>query len=76
MIYKNVSIEGPNGIIRSGRGSNSKASNKVSNKDGNEIAHLKGYTYKGCFRDAWERVFRLKSSSDNMTNKVNYRLLL
>ena len=72
VIYKNVSIEGPNGIIRSGSGANSKASNKVSNKWDNDITDLEGYTYKGCFRDAWEdRVFRLKSNSHNMTNKVN-----
>lgn len=59
VIYKNVSIEGPNGTVRSG--------NKASKKKGNS----EGYTYKGCFRDTWkDRVFPSMSTSNNMTAEV------
>ena len=61
VIYKNVSIEGPNGTIRSG----------ITDSQDNGKAQLEGYTYKGCFRDTSEdSVFDLRSSGDTMTIKV------
>lgn len=78
VIYKNVSIEGPNGIIRSGSMADSEPSEK-ENKDkrddngnkGTYVAEVKGYSYKGCFRDdRGDRLFRFESRSDKMTNKV------
>ena len=61
VIYKNVSIEGPNGTIRSG----------ITDSEDNEKAQLEGYNYKGCFWDTREdRVFVLRSSGDTMTTKV------
>lgn len=62
VIYKNVSIEGPNGTIRSG--------NKPS-EDNDETRESGVYTYKGCFRDTREdRVFASRSNGDDMTTEV------
>ena len=73
VIYKNISIQGPNGIIRSGSKAKDKDGNTKddSNKKGNGIAEVEGFTYKGCFRDARDdRVFRLESKREDMTNAV------
>ena len=71
VIYKNVSIEGPNGIIRSGSGASSAPTDKDDEKTDNDPAKVEGYTYKGCFRDtANDRVFRFKSKRGDMTNAV------
>lgn len=75
MIYKNVSIEGPNGTtIRSGDKPGNKGNTggkENTGSKGNEKGDPEGYSYKGCFKDTLEdRVFPSMSTSDNMTAEV------
>ena len=72
VIYKNVSIEGPNGIIRSGEkaGKSSTSSSANGSNKRDDTIEPRGYRYKGCFRDSTDRLFTFHSKNEKMTSGV------